>query len=178
MKFDLIQALEVLRATPRVLNAMLEGVSLPWVMSNYGPDTFSPFDVVGHLIHGDRTDWIPRARIILQHGPDRPFEPFDRYAMFEESMGKTIDELLETFAKVRRINIETVKGWNLTPEQLALAGTHPELGTVTLENLLATWVVHDLNHIHQVAKSLAFQYQDAVGPWKAYLSILPRGETA
>lgn len=174
MEFRVDRAIEMLGATPGVLRAMLTGLSDPWVFNNYGEQTFSPFDVVGHLIHGERTDWIPRARIILEHGDSRTFEPFDRYAMYEDSRGKTLGELLNTFETLRLENIETLGGMNPTHEQLELRGTHPELGTVTLGALLATWVAHDLNHIAQIAKAMAFQYDGAVGAWRPYISILKR----
>ncbi len=173
MEFSLDQAVEILRRTPMVLRTLLGDLSQPWTHSNYGPETFSPFDVMGHLIHGERTDWIPRARIILEHGPDRPFEFFDRYAMYRDSQGQTLAQLLDTFEALRVENIATLESWRLTPEQLALPGTHPELGPVTLEALLAMWPVHDLNHLSQIAKAMAYQYRHAVGPWRAYVSILP-----
>lgn len=172
MTFQLDRAVEVLSRTPGVLRAMLGGLSEPWFNSNYGDRTFSPFDVVGHLIHGEHTDWIPRAKIILEHGPNKPFEPFDRYAMYEASKGKTLDELLDTFESLRKQNVETLQGMRPGPKQLGKTGRHPELGTVTLEELLATWVVHDLNHIHQIAKCMAYQYRDLVGPWREYCTIL------
>lgn len=172
MEFQVKQAIEILSRTPSVLRAMLEGLSEPWVLNNYGEKTFSPFDVLGHLIHGERTDWIPRARIILKSGEARTFEPFDRYAMYESSKGKSIGDLLDSFGSLRADNIETLRAMRLTREQLALRGTHPRLGTVTLEALLATWVVHDLNHVAQITKSMAFQYRDVAGPWATYLSIL------
>ena len=177
MEYRPQQAVEVLERTPGVLRSMLSGLSEPWVMNNYGPETFSPFDVVGHLIHGERDDWIPRAKIILQHGQDRPFDPFDRYAMYEVSKGKTIAELLDTFESLRRDNIETLEGFALTPAQLSLKGTHPELGPVTLGSMLAMWVVHDLGHIAQIAKAMAYQYREELGPWLADTAIL-RGTTA
>ncbi len=148
MQFQLPQAIEVLSRTPNVLRAMLGGLSDPWVISNYGDKTFSPFDVVGHLIHGERTDWMVRARVILQHGESKPFEPFDRYAMYDASRGKTIAELLDTFESLRKENLSDLRALRLSPVQLALRGTHPSLGPVTLAQLLATWVAHDLNHIH------------------------------
>jgi uncharacterized damage-inducible protein DinB len=174
MQFQLAQAIEVLRRTPSGLRSMLSGLSDPWVFNNYGPDTFSPFDVVGHLIHGERADWIGRARMILEHGESRTFEPFDRYAMYEASKGKTLAELLDTFESLRQENVRTLEAMRLTPEKLALRGRHPDLGTVTLENLLATWVAHDLNHVAQIAKAMARQYGEAVGPWEVHLSILHR----
>lgn len=172
MNYQLDEALEVLTATPEVLRAMLEQKDSKWVLSHYGPKTFSPFDVVGHLIHGEKTDWIPRARNILEHGESRPFEPFDRYAMYEESKGKSIGDLLDEFEELRAQNIGLLRAMNVRPEQLSLTGMHPALGRVTLGQLLATWVVHDLNHIAQIAKAMAFQYGSEVGPWREYLSIL------
>ncbi len=174
MKFQVSQAVEVLERTPRVLRAMLAGIHEDWVRSNYGPKTFSPFDVVGHLIHGEKTDWMVRARIILEHGESRPFEPFNRYAMYEESKGKTMADLLREFESLRAANLRDLAALRLTSAQLALRGTHPALGAVTLGELLATWVVHDGNHIHQVAKCMAWQYRDEVGPWREYLTILPK----
>ena len=174
MPFRLEQAIEVLERTPAVLRSMLSGLSEPWVMNNYGPETWSPFDVVGHLIHGERTDWIPRARIILERGASKPFEPFDRFAQYEASKGKSIVQLLDEFESLRRQNLDTLRAMKLTEAQLDLPGTHPALGPVTLRQLLATWVCHDLNHIHQIAKSMAYQYRDDVGAWREYITILPR----
>lgn len=172
MKFEMDIAREVLAETPAILRAMLKGKSQQWVLSNYGPDTFSPFDVVGHLIHGEKTDWIPRARIILEHGAAGVFEPFDRYAMYEESRGKSIDQLLDEFERLRHENMASLDAMKLTPDQWSLKGSHPAFGQVTLGQLLATWVVHDLNHIAQIAKAMSFQYGEEVGPWREYLSIL------
>jgi hypothetical protein len=174
MAFRLEEAVQVLERTPGVLRAMLGGLTEAWMMNNYGPETWGPFDVVGHLIHGEKTDWIPRARIILERGPSRAFEPFDRYAQYEASRGKTIDQLLDEFESLRRQSLEALRGMKLTDAQLDLPGTHPALGAVTLRNLLATWVCHDLNHIHQIAKSMAFQYRNEVGAWREYITILPR----
>jgi hypothetical protein len=143
-----------------------------WLVHNEGPETWSPYDIIGHLIHGEETDWIPRAKIILEHGETRPFEPFDRVAMFEKSKRKSIAELLDTFARLRAENLRELAQWNLTPELLEKRGMHPELGVVTLKQLLATWVVHDLGHIRQVVRVMAKQYGEEVGAWKAYLSIL------
>ncbi len=172
MKFQLDHALEILAGTPQTLRAMLHKKSPEWVCSNYGFNTFSPFDVVGHLIHGEKTDWIPRARMILEHGETKTFEPFDRYAMFEASQGKTIADLLDEFERLRADNIRVLKALNLRPDQMFFRGMHPALGRVSLEQLLATWVVHDLNHIAQIAKAMSFQYEEEVGPWREYLSIL------
>jgi uncharacterized damage-inducible protein DinB len=172
MTFNLEQAVEVLRATPGVLRALLGGLSDPWILSSYGADTFSPFDVVGHLITGEKTDWLARARIILEHGRARPFDRYDRYAMFEESRGKSLSQLLDEFERLRTANLAALRELRLTPENLALRGMHPALGEVTLGQLLATWVAHDLNHIGQIAKCMATQYAEAVGPWREYLGIL------
>ena len=172
--FRLEQAVEVLERTPSVLRIMLSGLSEPWVMNNYGPETWAPFDVVGHLIHGEKTDWIPRARIILERGSSRAFEPFDRFAQYEASKGKTIDELLDEFDTLRRQSLESLRALKLTDAQLDRPGKHPALGPVTLRQLLATWVCHDLNHIHQIAKAMAFQYRNEVGAWREYITILPR----
>lgn len=178
MTYDLNHALEILERTPRVLRSWLDGLSREWTHTNYGEGTFTPFDVIGHLIHGERTDWIVRARIILEHGPARPFDAYDRYAQFEESRGKTLAQLLDEFDRLRAENITALREMAPTAEQLASCGTHPRLGSVTLENLLATWVAHDLNHIAQVAKCMATQYGEAVGPWRAYLTILQTPVTA
>lgn len=151
---------------------MLADLPDAWVRSNYGEGAFSPFDVLGHLIHGERTDWIPRAKIILEKGESLPFEPFDRYAMFEACRGKSMAELIDTFAILRAENLIALKGMKLTAAKLALCGMHPALGRVTMEQLLSTWVAHDLNHLAQIAKALAFQYAETVGPWREYLSIL------
>lgn len=172
MRFQLDEAIDHLNRTPTVLRAMLTDLPEPWVLSHYGEGTFSPFDVVGHLIHGERTDWIPRARVILENGERQAFEPFDRYAMFEADKGKKIAELLDVFATLRTENLIALRAMKLTAAKLARCGTHPILGRVTMEELLATWVAHDLNHVAQIAKALAFQYAGAVGPWREYLSIL------
>ncbi len=143
MEFQLQQSIEILERTAKTLRSLLEGLSDPWLLNNEGPETFSPFDVVGHLIHGEETDWIPRTRIILEHGESRPFTPFDRFAFYETSKGKSLSKLLATFQKLREENVQALKGLKLTPEQLDLKGTHPELGQVTLRQLLATWATHD-----------------------------------
>jgi hypothetical protein len=172
MKFDLQQAMEVLERTPAVLKAMLAGLSDGWVHSNYGEDTFSPYDVVGHLITGEKTDWMVRTRVILDHGTSKPFAKYDRYAQFEESAGKSLGQLLDEFERLRAGNLAALRELNLTPQDLTRRGMHPALGDVTLEQLLATWVAHDLNHIAQIAKAMATQYESAVGPWRQYLGIL------
>jgi hypothetical protein len=168
------QAVAVLRRTPATLMALLRGLPGEWIRSTAGPDTWSAFDVVGHLLHGEEADWIARARVILEEGEGHPFESFDRTAMFENYQGYSFDQLLDAFAERRAQNLATLDGWNVTPEQLSLKGTHPALGTVTLGQLLATWVAHDLNHIGQIVEVMAWQYAEAVGPWRAYLAILTR----
>lgn len=172
MQFSLDDAVEILSRTPATFNSLLAGLSDPWIKNNEGPETWSPYDVVGHLIHGERTDWMPRLKIILELGESRPFDPFDRFAQFEASKGKSLSELLETFATLRRQNLATLKQLHLTEAHFKLKGTHPDFGPVTLEQLLATWVVHDLDHISQIARVMAKQYVDEVGPWVRYLSIL------
>ena len=173
MTFDVQHAIEVLQRTPVALRALLGGLGDHWTRGNYGEATFSPFDVVGHLIHAERTNWIPRLHVIVEHGETKPFPPFDRYAMYEASSGKSMGALLETFAALRAKNLNDLRTLVLSPADLDRRGTHPELGAVTLRQLIAAWVVHDLDHTHQVVKAMAFQYRDAVGPWRQYLSILP-----
>ena len=172
MEFDLDEAVAVLARTPATLQTMLDGLPASWTEATEGPETWSPYVVVGHLIHGERTDWIPRAQIILAQGADRHFTPYDRFAQFRESEGKQLEELLDEFEELRERNLETLRLWQLTAEQLDLQGQHPEFGAVTLRQLLATWVAHDLGHIVQVARVMAKQYGDAVGPWRQYLSVL------
>jgi hypothetical protein len=174
MLFHLPEAIVVLERTPATLHALLAGLPHAWTMSNEGPDTFSPFDNLAHLIHGERADWIPRARIILDRGADRRFEPFDRFAHVRESEGKSVAELLDELARLREANLDTLRGWELTEEELALEGEHPAFGTVTLRQLLAAWVAHDLGHIAQTTRVMAKQYREAVGPWRAYLPVLDR----
>lgn len=174
MSFDLSETLDILERTPAVVGGLLRGTSAAWHGIDEGPDTWSAFDVVGHLIVGEETDWVPRARIILEHGESRPFEPFDRFAQFDRFTGWTLDRLLDRFAELRQTNLETVRSWQLTEAQLDLRGLHPELGTATLRELLATWAVHDLNHIAQISRVLAKRYTWDVGVWRQYLSILHR----
>lgn len=172
MKFQIEQAVEILSNTPETIESLLGNLSEDWIKSDETGKNWNPFDVAGHLIHGEETDWIPRARIILARGENLTFEPFDRFAQFENSKGKTLNELLESFEQKRRENLETLESWNLTEEQLKLKGVHPELGEVTLEQLLSTWVVHDLTHIRQIVTVLAQKYAENVGVWREYLSIL------
>jgi len=164
-------ALAILERTPASLSALLKSLPDTWVRATEGDGTWSPYDVIGHLIHGERTDWMVRARHILA-GETRPFDPFDRTAQFTESQGKSLDELLVSFAGLRRENIAALVEMNLTEDDLLRRGLHPELGGVTLEQLLSTWVVHDLDHIAQIARTMAKVYTEATGPWSAYLSIL------
>jgi hypothetical protein len=172
VRFSLDLAIPILERTPAVLRAMLEGLPDEWVRATDGPGTWSAFDVVGHLIHGEKTDWIPRARHILEKGEPSPFAVFDREAMFEASRGKTVDALLDEFATLRAGNVSALRKLDLTPADLARRGTHPELGTVTLEQHLATWAAHDLGHVRQIAQTMGRQYRDAIGPWRAYLSMM------
>lgn len=174
MSFELSDAIAVLERTPATFRALLGGLPETWTASNEGPDTFSPFDVLGHLIHGERTDWIPRARIILAQGPNRRFEPYDRFAQVRESAGKSVADLLDEFARLREENLATLHGWNLSERELALEGEHPELGPVSLRQLLATWVAHDLGHIAQTTRVMAKRYRESVGPWRVYLPVLDR----
>jgi len=174
MEYQLKDAKDILRRTPETLKLLLTNLPEAWLMSNEGPNTWSPYDIVGHLVHGEETDWIPRARIILDHGEGRAFTPFDREAMFEESKGKSIGELLHRFAELRAQSLRQLDELNITPDLLVKRGLHPELGQVTLSQLLSTWVVHDLGHIGQIVRVMSKQYGDAVGPWKAYLPVLTR----
>jgi hypothetical protein len=172
--FQLSDGIAVLERTPAVFRALLAGLPDRWTATNEGPDTFSPFDNVGHLIHGERADWVPRARIILAQGASLRFEPYDRFAQIRESQGKRLPELLDEFARLRAENLATLRGWKLSERELTLEGEHPELGAVSLRQLLATWVAHDLGHIAQTARVMAKQYREAVGPWRAYLPVMDR----
>jgi hypothetical protein len=174
MDLHLPDALGVLERTPQTLRGLLEGLAPAWTDATEGPDTWSPYGIVGHLIHGERTDWIPRARIILEQDADRRFTPYDRFAQFRESAGKPLADLLDEFTHLRAANVVLLRQWNLSDEQLALTGEHPEFGAVTLRQLLATWVAHDLSHLAQITRVMAKQYRDAVGPWRAYLPIMNR----
>ncbi|MEP6705589.1 MAG: DinB family protein [Acidobacteriota bacterium] len=188
MEFDISRSIEVLAATPSTLQALLSGLSEEWT---HGPSElpdpssaistkqggglkkeWQPYDIIGHLIHGEETDWIPRARIILAQGDDPTFVSFDRFAQFENSAGKSLAQLLDKFEKLRADNVDILHSWNLSDHHLSLEATHPELGRVTLRQLIATWLVHDLNHVRQIATALAKRYAAEVGPWQAYLSIL------
>lgn len=169
--FSIKSAIEVLERTPLVVRSMLQGLSDEWVNGG-DKSNWAPFDIVGHLIHGEVTDWIPRCEIILRQGDNRTFEPFDRLAQFELSQGKSLDELLDDFAAKRHECLDTLRLWNLTEDQLNLKGIQPEFGDVSLSELIASWVAHDLTHIRQITQFMAKKYTNEVGPWREYLSIL------
>ncbi len=173
MKFNLEEAIDSLRRTPEVLTSLLEGRPDIWVAINEGGETWSSFDVVGHLVHGELTDWIPRLHLVLENNMST-FEPFDRFAQFESSKGKTLRDLLHQFTVLRETNLDQLEQLNLQEHQYDLEAVHPELGKVSLRNLLATWVVHDLSHIAQISRVMAKYYQEDVGVWKNYLGILKR----
>lgn len=172
MKFELIKAIEILRQTPYVLTRLLDDLSPDWTASSGDVNNWGPYDVIGHLIHGEETDWIGRAEIILSQDGDRRFTPFARTAQFSRPAERSINDLLLEFAHLRNYNLEKLIAWEITENELRLTGIHPEFGDVTLKQLLSTWVVHDLNHIRQIVTYMAAKYEDAVGPWKEYLSIL------
>jgi hypothetical protein len=174
MQFDLASATAVLVRTPPTFAALLGGIGSEWFDATEGAESWSPYTILGHLIHGERTDWVPRAELIRAQGTERRFSPYDRFAQFHESAGKSLASLLDEFAQLRAANLATVTGWQLTAADLALTGVHPAFGEVTLQQLLATWVAHDLGHIAQAARVMAKQYRDAVGPWREYLPILDR----
>lgn len=174
MNFSLTEAIVVLERTPQVLRALLHDLPPMWTDCDEGPDTWSPYVVVGHLIHGERSDWIPRATIILEQGTNRRFQPFDRLAQFRESDGKSLTHLLDDFAEVRAHSLATLAQWDLSDAQLSLEGEHPAFGCVTLKQLLSTWVAHDLSHLAQIARVMAKQYRDEVGPWRQYLPVMDR----
>ena len=170
--FVLEDAAAMLARTPAALDALLRGLPDEWIFANEGGDTWSPFDVIGHLIHGERTDWVPRAKIILEHGEARAFEPFDRFAQFAESEGRTLASLLDEFAALRQQSLRDLAALQLTEADLGRRGRHPAFGVVTLRELLSTWVAHDMDHVAQISRVLARQYSDEVGPWRAYLRII------
>ena len=172
MSFDMADATALLERTPALLDAWLRGLTPTWQTANEGGETWSPYDVLGHLIHGEKTDWIPRARLILEHADAVPFERFDRFAQARDSAGKSLPQLLEEFAALRKTNLHTLASFGIGEVQLDRSGRHPELGGVTLRQLLATWVAHDLDHVVQIARVMASQYADEVGPWKAYLRVI------
>lgn len=172
MEHDLPRTIAILARTPVVLNALLRDLPEAWTLRNEGKNTWSAFDVVGHLIHGERTDWMPRARMILQFGEAQTFVPFDRLAQIRESQAKTLEQLLDEFGRLRSENLDKLHALNLQQEDLERSGRHPALGVVTLSELLATWAVHDLTHLHQISRVMAHQYREAVGPWRRYLGVL------
>jgi DinB superfamily len=172
MQQNLQHTIALLSRTPATLDALLRDLPDAWTLSNEGGKSWTPFDIVGHLIHGERTDWMPRARMILEFGESRAFEPFDRVAQDRDSTGKALDQLLDEFSRVRQKNLADLRTLNLLPDDLARRGLHPALGVVTLSQLLATWAVHDMTHLHQLSRTMAHQYRDAVGPWSAYLGVL------
>jgi hypothetical protein len=172
MKFDLAKSVEILERTPAILKALLESLSDDWVLNNEGPDTFSPYDVIGHLIHGEKTDWVVRTKLILESGADIPFPLFDRFAQFEDSKGKTLLQLLDEFELLRKKNLEWLQSLQLTEKDFDKTGMHQVLGEVTLRNLLSTWVVHDLTHIAQITRVMAKQYTAEMGPWPDFFRIL------
>jgi hypothetical protein len=175
--FNLDNSIAVLERTPGVLKTLLIGLSTNWTRPNEGPGTWSAFDVVGHLIDGEETNWMTRARVILSESPVRRFTPFDRARHLGANTERTLNELLDRFADLRARNLVELRALDLTPAHLKLTGEHPEFGTVTLEQLLSTWVAHDLGHIGQIVRVMAKQYKEAVGPWEAYLPILHRRAT-
>lgn len=170
--FVLDEAVAILSRTPATLDAFLRGLPDGWIAAHEGEETWSPFDVIGHLIYGERTDWVPRAKMILEYGDVRAFDPFDRFAQFAASEGRTLDRLLDEFAALRRESLRQLAALRVADAELDRRGLHPELGVVTLRQLLATWVAHDLDHVMQIARVLARQYADEVGPWRAYLRII------
>lgn len=172
MKFDFNKSYEILERTPSVLRTLLSDLNYDWLVNNEGPETFSPYDVLGHLIHGEKTDWIARTKIILEFGLTKSFDPYDRFAQFEESKGKTPSELLDEFEKLRKQNLSWLGSLGLTEMDLDKKGMHPALGEVTLRNLLSTWVVHDLTHIAQITRVMAKQYKEEMGPWPEFFRIL------
>ncbi len=172
MEFNLHDSIDVLKRTPFVLDTLLRDLPERWTHSNEGGETWSPYDVLGHLIHGEQTDWMARLEIVLSDGNEKTFKSFDRFAQFQESKGKTLGQLLDEFKTVRLKNIEILKSKSLNENDLERKGIHPVFGEVTLRNLLSTWVTHDLDHFFQIVRVMAFQYDKNVGPWKVYLRIL------
>jgi len=172
VRYQVDSATEILRRTPGTLRELLVGLGEEWARATEGPETFSPFDIVGHLIDGEETDWIPRARIILERGPNLTFEGYDRFRHRSRNAGRSLDSLLTEFARLRAANLDLLQSWRLSEAQLDLPGNHPALGPVTLRQLLAAWVVHDLGHIAQVSRVMAKQYRDEIGPWVPYLPVV------
>jgi uncharacterized damage-inducible protein DinB len=178
MDHNLDTTISLLARTPAALNALLRDLPDAWTVRNEGENTWSVFDVLGHLIHGERTDWMPRAKTIVQFGEGQPFQPFDRFVQARESEGKSLSQLLDEFAAVRSQNLTELRALNLRSADLARCGRHPALGLVTLSQLLATWAAHDLTHLHQISRVMAHQYREAVGPWREYLGVLHCGQRA
>lgn len=174
MEFNLNKSHEILSRTPFVIETLLDGLHEDWTKNNEGPETWSPYDIIGHLIHGEKTDWMIRTELILSNESDKTFSPFDRFAQFENSKGKTLKQLLDEFKELRKKNIALLLEKKITPDDLNKKGMHPALGEVTLSQLLSTWVAHDLGHIAQITRVMAKQYKIAVGPWKEYLPILEK----
>jgi len=172
MEHHLDHTIALLARTPAVLSSLLCDLPDVWTLRNEGDNTWSAFDVIGHLVHGERTDWMPRVRMILQFGESRTFEPFDRWAQFPESEGKSLSQLLDEFARLRSENLDDLRALKLRPDDLERRGRHPSLGVVTLSQLLATWAGHDLTHLHQISRLMAYQYREAIGPWTAFLGVL------
>ncbi len=170
-QFTLPEATALLARTPSAIKALLTGLPDIWVRSNEGPGTWTATDILAHLVDCERTNWLPRARMIIEQGESRPFTPLDRFAQQKESP-KSLNQLLEDFATLRAANLATLQSLNLQPEDLARRGIHPAFGPVTLAQLFATWTTHDLTHLHQLSRLLAHQYREAVGPWSAYLGVL------
>jgi hypothetical protein len=172
MKHNLQDTTALLTRTPAALDALLRDLPETWTHRNEGESTWSPFDIVGHLIHGERTDWMPRVKTILQFGEAKTFEPFDREGFANESQHKSLGQQLDEFARLRAANLDELRALNLQPQDLARRGQHPALGSVTLSQLLATWATHDLTHLHQISRVMAHQYRDVVGPWSKFLGVL------
>lgn len=172
MNFDLEKSILILERTPAVLVQLLSGLPDDWVMHNEGGDTWSPYDVVGHLVHGERTDWMVRTKIILDEGTRRTFDVFIRTAMFEESKGKSLGDLLAEFKSARAENLKTLRSLKLTEKDLDKKGIHPKFGEVTLRQLLSTWTIHDLTHLAQIARVMAKQYKEEIGPWIEYMRLV------
>lgn len=172
MRFDLSNSIRILERTPLVLLSMLSDLPEELAMANEGNDTWSPYDIAGHLIHGEKTDWTERLKIILSDNPDKSFSSFDRYAQFSESRNKSLNDLLSEFKNLRHDNIKYLKELDLKDEDFHKEGIHPEFGAVTLSQLLSAWTVHDLDHLAQISRVIAYQYKDSAGPWKKYLGIL------
>ena len=172
MEHNLQHTVALLTRTPAALDALLRDLPETWTLGNEGEKTWSAFDVVGHLIYAERVNWIPRAKLLLQFGETRPFEPFDRLGHVRESQGKSLAQLLDEFARVRAESLAELRALDLRPEDLKRRGRHPAVGAVTLSELLATWAAHDLTHLHQISRIMACQYREAVGPWSKFLGVL------